>query len=112
MVEVPPVVEEFRILTDTTESRHYEMRTINFEVRNEGQEYTDWTMVLCDDELTEKRIGEIQFALMESGYYKGSETKKVDTPTKSALYRFQMDHRLPIGQMDYKTLEKLGITIE
>ena len=75
--------------------------------------YTEWREVVCANDLTPTLIQQIQNALISKGYDLGAAGADavMGTATKAALVQFQKDRALPIGNLDFKTLGKLGIRI-
>jgi peptidoglycan hydrolase-like protein with peptidoglycan-binding domain len=57
-----------------------------------------------------KRIREIQQALINVGYLRGSPTGKWSTATREAMKRYQTDHGFKVtGRPEAKSLMKLGL---
>jgi len=110
--EQPDEIEEIKILTDTTQSKNYEIRKIDTEVMIEKGGFTDWRPVLCGNDLTDLIIDQIQNSLRENNYYNGENTRLIDAKTKASLTRFQKDKNLPIGHLDFETLDMLGIVVD
>lgn len=89
-------------------------------------ELVEWREVVCANQITPSLIKQIKTALHELDYAVETEKKAIsyykrkrqkeskyelDEATKSALVSFQKDHGLPIGQLDFETLQKLGISL-
>jgi len=57
-----------------------------------------------------ERIGEIQQALAQAGYFKGQPNGHWDDQTREAMRRYQADHGFPVtGLPEAKSLMKLGL---
>jgi hypothetical protein len=111
LIEIPEVTEKMKILIDTTQSKNYEIRRIEYEVVVEKGGFTEWRSILCEDDVTVSIINQIQDSLREKKYYYSNNTEIIDTETKSSLTKFQRDNNLPVGQLDLETLDVLGITV-
>ena len=68
-----------------------------------------WSEVLCGDKITPGFIRKLQQALLVKGLLSEKPDGKFSPPTKAALSKFQKENGLPIGNLDYKTLQTLGI---
>lgn len=55
------------------------------------------------------KILAIKKALLEKGYDPGELNNVLDGKTKAALIKFQIDHGLPIGSLDFEILRELGV---
>ncbi len=111
LVEVPAETKELKILVDTTQSSNYELIKIDKKNIVEKGEYVEWKRVLCGDNITRQVIGKIQSALKISGYYQEENSFKLDRKTKTSLKKFQQENNLPMGQLDYETLDALGVVV-
>jgi len=112
LVEIPAKTAVIKVLTDTTQSPNFEMRKIltNEIVRTGGG--TELRQVICDSDITQEIIAQIQDILRDNGFYKGENSDELNKDTKIALTNFQKFYSLPEGQLDFKTLEALGIVLE
>ncbi len=72
----------------------------------------DSTLVLPDVVKTvaidEVKVSDVLEALKARGYDPGKISEKLGRPAKDALFRYQKDHQLPIGDIDIDTLTSLG----
>ncbi len=112
LVETPAITKKFKVLIDSTQSKNFEMQKVMQEVLTEKGGYTEWRQVVCANDRTPKFIGELQLLLVAKKYYTGPITNIMDTNTNTALIQFQRDNDLPIGQLDFETLDMLGILVE
>ncbi len=90
-VKVPPAYKEIKRIRIITEGG-----TI------EPQE------VVCEDDYG-SYVLPIQLKLQERGYQVGELDGVLGRKTKAALIQYQIDHNLPIGQLDFATIKKLGL---
>ena len=54
-------------------------------------------------------INKVSDKLQERGYQVGELDGVLGRKTKAALIQYQIDHNLPIGQLDFATIKKLGL---
>ncbi len=106
--EIPAVETAVVAMKDTTQSKNFEMRKIEF-IDPGG--YAEWRPAVCEDELTEELIMKVQSSLKEKGFFKGRINGKLDSRSKNYLLNFQEVSRLPMGALDYETLEALNIDV-
>jgi len=71
-----------------------------------------WKRVLCESNLSQDVVRQIQTALIEQGYNAGGVDGMVGDQTKEAIKIFQTDKGLATGGLTYETLNALGITLE
>jgi hypothetical protein len=109
LVNSPAVTREITVLLDTTQSRNFIIESIGKRGTFKTGGGTEIREVLCDDDVTNEIITQIQETLRDNGYWKGDITGKLDDKTKEALNRFQIINSLPQDQLDIETLEALGI---
>jgi hypothetical protein len=86
-----------------------EYATITRRVLEKPGGFTEWREVLCGERITGYTIGQIQRALKERGYYQGPIDNQMGGKTKTSLTKFQQDRGLPVGNLDFETLNALGI---
>lgn len=109
LLEAPEEVEKIKVLTDTTQSKNYELRKIETEIVIQKGGFTEWRKIVCQENLTSSLLTDIQNALLKFGYYDDEITGKVDLKTKLSLTDFQKDNNLPIGNYDFETLKTLEV---
>lgn len=112
LIEVPAITKELKILVDTTQSLNYELQSIDYKHIVSKGGFMEWKEVLCKKNISKQIIGQIQNSLKENGYFRGTESFELDRKTKNSLAKFQEDNKLPIGHLDYETLDILGIVIK
>jgi hypothetical protein len=72
--------------------------------------YQEWKEVLCEQQITDTKVAQIQKALNREGYDAGPADNQMGGKTKQALMKFQQDKGLPVGNLNIETLKALGIT--
>jgi hypothetical protein len=112
LMEVPEVIRDVKVLIDTTQTQNYQIQRIYVQkvIKNGG--YWEWREVLCEQNITTSVIEHIQKSLIEKGYFEGKATMKFDKNTRSSIVKFQRENNLPIGNLDFETLDVLGVPIE
>lgn len=79
------------------------------ELDSEG--HMEWRSILCETNMTQARITEIQQALKDAGYNPGPIDGAVGHETMSAVNAFQRDKGLPVDKyLNLATLEALGVS--
>lgn len=76
----------------------------------EGKKLSKWIEVLCPGEVTQLVVHQVQNALRAEDYYQGTNSSRLDEETKDALTAYQKDNGLPIGNLDFNTLDMLRIS--
>ncbi len=108
LVEKETIVKQFVVVKDTSQTKHFKMTEIFNEVQNyEGD--LAWVEVLCESKITASLINEVQGFLSQKNYLSGTSNGKLNNKTKEALKKYQKENNLPIGQLDLRTLESMGI---
>lgn len=109
LVEVPAEVEKFTLLKDTSQSDNFEVKEITKKKLIKKGGYVEKQKVVCNDKISENLVMQVQNLLEAKNYDTGIPTKTVNALFKSGLTKFQREHDLPVGQLNFQTLEKLGI---
>lgn len=106
---IPDSTVAIWVVKDTSVLKNFELRTFEKRhlVRPEG--FTEWREVLCGEKVTGYTVRQIQEALNKAGYYYEAIDGKMSPRTKAALTKFQKDKGLPVGNLDFETLDALGI---
>ncbi len=88
-----------------------ETRTVTKRVLVKPGGFTEWREVVCGNDITSALVRQVQQALMSRGYDVGTAgaDNVMGRDTKAALIKFQKDNGLPVGNLDFETLKKLGI---
>jgi len=71
--------------------------------------YMIWKEILCDQDVTESKINQIQQALAREGYDPGTIDNQMGEKTKESIIKFQRDKGLPVGNLNIETLQALGV---
>lgn len=71
--------------------------------------FQEWKEVVCEQDMTNNKIAQIQQALKREGYDPGPVDNEMGGKTKDALIKFQQDKGLPIGNLNMETLKSLGV---
>ncbi len=108
LVETGSETKVIKVVKDINSTKDYEMKS--FQVAQiKSDRKADWQEVLCFDKITEDVINQVQGSLKSLGYTVGN-SKKLDKVTKKALHQFQDDFKLPKGNLNMATLDKLGLS--
>lgn len=110
LVEVPAQVEKHKILIDTTESKNFEIRQLEYKAV-EKRGYLEWRTVLCEQEVSENIVHQIQDKLRAADYYNKNNSSSLNKSILKALKSFQKDNGLPVGHLDQETLQHLGLLV-
>ena len=71
--------------------------------------YTVWTEILCADDTSTEMLRNIQRTLKAKGYNPGPIDGVLGLQTQTAIKQYQKDNALPIGNLNIKTLNLLGV---
>ena len=71
--------------------------------------FTDWVEVLCQKDTNSGVVRQIQQALKAKGYDPGVVDGIMGGKTRAAMQQYQVDNKLPAGNMNKETLRSLGI---
>lgn len=112
LVNVPGLTKTITVVTDTSKTEDYEYRNIEKVTKIEGEGGTEWRAVVCENEISSSLIRKIQLELKRRDYYIGELSSVFDPKTKSALVALQRKENLPIGNLDFDTLDFLGVEID
>jgi len=95
---------------DTALIKEYDWQTFTEYIKIRDGGSTEWRAVVCDPDVTDLLISSIQHALKERNYYQGEITGTLDLKSRNALHSFQTDYGLPVGNLDYETLDTLEVS--
>ncbi len=97
------------IVLDTTEVKEFKLNT--FEIDNSTEEAnTEWREVICGAKVNKKFALMLNEALVQKGFLDVNESSNViGAASKKALTEYQKASGLPVGQLDLRTIESLGI---
>lgn len=71
--------------------------------------FGDWEEVVCRADITRKLVKKIAKVLKSKGYDVSESADKIDAPFRNILSKFQKENKLPIGNLNIKTLDALKI---
>lgn len=71
--------------------------------------FTEWREVVCANELSSKFYENITSALIENGFQLNPLNNSASQEFKAALIKYQENNYLPVGQIDFETLQSLNI---
>ncbi len=117
VIEIPAEygTQTKRVVTSPATTRTIEVpaetRTVTKRVLVKAGGFTEWREVVCGSDITSDLVRQVQRALMSRGYDVGTAgaDNVLGRDTKAALVKFQKDNGLPVGNLDFETLKKLGI---
>lgn len=99
---------EIYIVTDTTIVKEFKKQSFNIKrVIKEGGT-KEWRKVLCKEEINNEIILSIQNILIADGIESKFKNDWLDNQFKNAIIKFQKKYQLPLGQLDFTTLNKLS----
>ena len=70
----------------------------------------EWREVLCGDKVTPQIIQKVSKELNYKGYKVDVFNEKFDINLREIIRKFQKENNLPVGGLNIKTLESLGIS--
>ncbi len=71
--------------------------------------FSEWKEVVCDADVTAQLVRQVQLALRAQGYDPGPIDNVMGSLTRQALRKFQQEKGLPVGNLNFETLEALGV---
>jgi hypothetical protein len=97
-------------VVDTLQTDEYSWENFDNDKKQITGNRIEWVEVLCGDKVTTELIGRIGAALIDKGYdlKKWRKGDIMIKDLKEALTKYQKDHNLPVGSLDFDTLESLG----
>ncbi len=107
LVEEPK--EEIQIdwyLTDTTVTTEYVVEYYSTKELTDIRGFREWKEVVCENQIDSHFMNTVRDALGMSDY---DSKALLDEGTEKALREYQEYHGLPIGGLNFETLEHLGI---
>ena len=106
MVDVQELVAEAKEIRTPIEA---EYKMVSKQVKI-SDTHVGWKRILCETNMNNNVISEIQTALNAKGYDAGEADGVMGNGTKAALAKFQKDSNLATGGVTYETLDALGIS--
>jgi len=86
---------------------HYTLEYIEFLIPGDGEEPVEWEEIVCKKD-RKRLMHEVRKKLVALGYMRPSESKH-DHVVRLALLEYQDANRLPMGELDVKTIKHLRI---
>lgn len=110
LITIPGIVEERIVVKKPSKTDQYIWETIVLRDYSLNEGYIEWKEVLCADKVTAYLISEIQEKLIARGFLVDfPKEDRIDSSTKEALQAFQKENNLPVGNLDFETLDALGV---
>lgn len=109
LVTIPAELKTLVVVKDTSLTNKFLLvnETRKEFVKQGG--FTEWREVICDNKLSKSIKIKIQEELTMRGYDPGSTSGFLDKQTRTALEKFQKDNGYPVGQLDFESLDGLGV---
>jgi len=105
----PKISKKVKVLKDSLGTKNYEVLKTSYYDLSLFYSEKAWREVYCETNLKPKMIREIKHSLSNFGFIFLSKNDSFDDELKEVLYEFQKAYKLPIGGLNYETLEKLEI---
>jgi len=110
LVDVPEEKETYLTVVDTSTTDEYKTTIIETkESISPSTREEEWKEVICEYDITNEIVMKIQNALFAEGLYLGPLNGMMTEETKDALRNFQINNDLAFGQLDFDTLDLLGV---
>lgn len=110
LVETPEVSVEREVVLDLSKTDAYVMETFEKKELKKKGGFTEWKEIICANKVNSNLIRQIQNALLSEGFLEELPRKaKFKSKTKQALQSFQRENDLPIGNLDFETMDALNI---
>ncbi len=101
------------IIKDTAACPEYEIEEIavrKTSSTDKSRQKVEYREVLCESQLSQKVLADIQWRLNDLGYLRGQwEEGKFKDKSGEALRMYQWDYGLPVGSFNLETMEHLGV---
>jgi len=111
LVKIPGITEERIVVENPSKISDYEMEVFTIKDRNRNNVAIEWREVLCEKDVNENTVIQIQEALIKRGYLKSVnfEDKRFDKESLAGLKKLQRENGFPVGNLDFETLDFLEI---
>lgn len=109
LTETPATKKTLKILLDTTQSKNFESIPIKTKTLIRAGGFEQWKPVLCEEEITSDIISQLATKLTQNGFEVNPNTSSITPEFKNKLNEYQKSKDLPIGSLDYETLDSLQI---
>jgi hypothetical protein len=95
---------------DTNLLKEFELRRFSkYTIKRMSLTRIEWREVLCGDKVFVLTIRQIQESLRKEGYYHDITDGVMNAQMKNALSKYQREKGLPVGYLDFETLDALSI---
>ena len=109
-VKIPPAVEKYYVVIDTTLVKSFEMKVIKQEKLVKKGGFSEWREVVCGRNRSPELYEQIQMSLLRAGFGRNLRSNgKFSAAWYSELIKYQKANDLPLGDLDYETLSFLDI---
>ena len=111
LVEISGETAELYVVTDTSLTKDYKLKSFNTEVLIKNGAGNEWREVICQSKITAELYEELFLQLSERNYdFKLNENELIGPEEiMETLKKFQSDLNLPIGNLNIETMDALGI---
>ncbi|MBT8231591.1 MAG: peptidoglycan-binding protein [Saprospiraceae bacterium] len=111
LVEEDAITQSYYVVIDTIIEKSFKKTTVVQKIITQEAGLTEWRQVVCAKDLNPRFYKKIQSKLLELGYKIGPKgvTGEFDAKSKAALTSFQKENQLPQGNIDFQTLDALGV---
>ena len=100
------------IVRDTTITDQFKIEQVTTTTIVEKGGETEWREVVCNSNVNAFLSREVQSALFQKGYDPGPIENNMGATSKAALIKFQKENNLPVGQLDFETLDALEVNYQ
>jgi len=111
LVEVPGESIELYVVTDTSLTKDYELKSLNTEVLIKNGAGNEWREILCQNQITVELYEDLIQQLSERNYEFNLNENELIGPEEimETLEKFQRDTNLPVGNLNIETMDALEI---
>jgi len=94
-----------------------DLQEVQYETFYEGREesseraFTEWREIVCGGEISSRLVQQVADQLSNNGFQVNGVHEVMSSDVKAAMIEYQRVKGLPIGQLDFQTLESLGIDL-
>jgi hypothetical protein len=109
LITIPKEAKYVYVVKDTMLNKEFRMQEFIVDKLVVKGGYSDWKEVICDSDVNTDFIINLQEALTHHKYYTGVLSGNFDSDIKTALVKCQKENGLPVGSLDFETLDFLGV---
>lgn len=111
LVQVPAQTRSAVVVRDTAQTKDYVWEDFSTKTLVERRNEVKLCEVLCGERVTADVVLQLRKALRSNGYETTESGNQLDTGLKDQVQRYQFDQGLPIGGLNFETLDSLGISV-